>query len=171
MEQITFAEKLETLQNLWYELKEKYSIELLGYRFELDKAKRRLGLCNYNEKKIYLSRIHIECTNLEEMKDTLKHEVAHAYSYHYNGNAGAGHNHFFYDACKIVGARTKRCASATGDEKEITPKYLGICKVHNVVGRYYKFVGRRSCSLCHPKYDERFLLDIVKYEDFKGEKK
>jgi hypothetical protein len=140
----------------------------MNYKYHLNNTKSRLGQCDYINKIIYLSKIHIECTNINQMMDTLKHEVAHAYSYHHNGRDGCGHNHHFYNACRVVGATPKRCANVAEDEKEITPKYLGICKVHNVVGRYHKFVsGPRSCPKCNNKYDERFLLDVVKFEEYK----
>lgn len=154
----------------FYRLKRLYGLELHNYRIEFDNAKRRLGLCNYRKKIISISKIHLEHTSKEQMLDTLKHEVAHAYSYHHYGSEGRGHNHYFYHSCKVVGATPKRCAVVSEDIKKITPKYLGICKVHNVVARYHRFVsGARSCGQCSNKFDKRYLLEIVKYKDYQGE--
>jgi hypothetical protein len=169
MEQNNFSYNLNVLLTLWQELKNKYEMELVDYRLELDNAKTRLGCCNYIEKRITLSKIHIECTNIYEMMDTLRHEVAHAYSYHHNGYAGSGHNHFFYDACKVVGARPKRCAAVVGDVKKIEPKYLGVCRFHNVVGEYHKLVGMRSCHKCSKTFDKRFLLTYIDNPHYKKE--
>jgi predicted SprT family Zn-dependent metalloprotease len=165
MEQATTTEIIKE----FYRLKEVYKEELSKYRIEFDNAKRRLGLCNYRKKVISISKIHLEHTSKEQMLDTLKHEVAHAYSYHHYGIDGRGHNHHFYNACRVVGATPKRCAVVSQDIKKITPKYLGICKVHNVVGEYHRYVSGLSCGQCSKKFDKRYLLEIVKYEDYKGE--
>jgi predicted SprT family Zn-dependent metalloprotease len=166
-------QKYRVITELFDNLKTTYSKELDGYKLDFNNRISALGLCSYRKKVIYISKVHLEATNLDQMIDTLKHEVAHAYSYYHNGKDGCGHNHHFYNACRVVGATPKRCASVSEDVFQVTPKYLGICKVHNVVARYHRFVsGKRSCQKCSNKYDERFLLDVVKFEDYKqGETK
>jgi predicted SprT family Zn-dependent metalloprotease len=161
-------EKYNVITELFANLKATYSNELDGYKLDFNNRISSLGCCSYREKVIYISRVHLQATNLNEMVDTLKHEVAHAYSYYHNGRDGAGHNHHFYNACRVVGATPKRCASVTQDVVQITPKYVGICKVHNVVAKFHRFVsGKRSCNKCSNKYDERYLIDVVSYDDYK----
>ena len=163
-----YQDKLNALIGLWNQLKVSYAKELRNYDLTFDTAKRRLGQCNYAKRLISLSKVHIEATNLDQMFDVLKHEVAHAYAYHHHRHRGAGHNGLFYKACEVVGARPERCASVSGDVKEIPCKFVGLCKIHGLRSRFYRgdISRTRSCGLCSPKFDDRFLLDIVKYEDY-----
>ena len=162
-----YQDKVNALVSLWNQLKTSYAKELRNYDLGFDNAKRRLGQCDYHNRVISLSKVHIEATNLDQMFETLRHEVAHAYSYYHHGNRGAGHNGLFYKACEIVGAKPQRCASVAGDVKEIPCKFVGLCKIHGFRSRFYRGnPGMRSCGECSSKFDKRFLLDIMTYEDY-----
>ena len=159
-----YQDKVNALVSLWNQLKTSYAKELRNYDLGFDNAKRRLGQCDYHNRVISLSKVHIEATNLDQMFETLRHEVAHAYSYHHHGDRGAGHNGLFYKACELIGAKPQRCSSI---QINVPCKFVGLCKIHGFRSRFYRGnPGKRSCGVCSPKFDDRFLLDIIKYEDY-----
>ena len=65
---------------------EKMAIELMtqhgliqkGWKFEWNKRKNNFGLCNEKKKAISLSLMTIPFVNVEKIKDTVLHEIAHA---------------------------------------------------------------------------------------------
>lgn len=121
-EKIEYNRRVAVLTREFMQLKQRFFNELHGYKLGFNDRKTQLGVCFYTEKKIELSRLHIEATNLEQMLDTVRHEVAHAYSYYHNGSDGTGHGKNFKAACKIVGAIPKTCATVSQDEKKIISK-------------------------------------------------
>jgi predicted SprT family Zn-dependent metalloprotease len=76
---------------------------LPGWTFEFDHARRRFGCCNYTHHKITLSRSLTFLNPIEEVRDTILHEIAHALT------PGAGHGLRWRQKCGEIGARAKRC--------------------------------------------------------------
>src|SRR6476659_8376122 len=76
---------------------------LHDWRFELDHARRRFGRCDYTHRRITLSRPLTLLNPLEEVRDTLLHEIAHALT------PGAGHGPRWRAMCRQLGARPVRC--------------------------------------------------------------
>ena len=71
-----------------------------------------LGSCTWNkfnnwERYIYLSNIAIKYLTLEEMIDTVRHEIAHAYQF--ENHKYSKHDDLFYQYCEMIGAKPKRC--------------------------------------------------------------
>jgi len=52
--------------------------QLLQYKIRFYKAKGYVGLCNYRRKDITISTYWLESLTLEELLDTINHELAHA---------------------------------------------------------------------------------------------
>lgn len=59
---------------------------LVGWRFDFNENKRRLGVCRQRKKRIELSLEYIANNTDAEVIDTIKHEIAHAL-------VGPGHGH------------------------------------------------------------------------------
>ena len=78
-----------------------------GWSFAFDHARRRFGRCNYTRKLITLSRPLTLLNNLDEVRDTLLHEIAHALA------PGDGHGAKWRRVCVQIGARPKRCYDDT----------------------------------------------------------
>jgi predicted SprT family Zn-dependent metalloprotease len=153
---------------LFKELKDKYPKELKGYTLGFDNAIRRLGSCNYRERLITISNKHLVATSKEILINTLKHEVAHAYSYYHHGFKGRGHNGFFYNACSVIGAEPKRCASVSEDKEEITPKYVGVCPSCKFTFKAFRKLKRlTSCGKCSPTFNRAFIINYVDFNDYK----
>lgn len=70
---------------------------LRQWTFAFDRARRRLGCCDYRRRRITLSRAFVECNDLAAVRDVVLHEIAHALT------PGAGH-----------GPRFKRTAADLG---------------------------------------------------------
>ena len=51
---------------------------LVGWRIKLDHARRRAGQCDYVNKIISLSRLYVRHADIEHIRDTILHEIAHA---------------------------------------------------------------------------------------------
>ena len=62
---------------------------LVGWRIKLDHARRRAGQCDYTNKIISLSRFYVRHADIDHIRDTILHEIAHAL-------VGPRHGH---DAC------------------------------------------------------------------------
>ena len=51
---------------------------LSHWEFGFDRAKRRFGACNFSKKRISLSKYLTEVNEIEQVRDTILHEIAHA---------------------------------------------------------------------------------------------
>lgn len=100
-----------------------YCARNLGYSFDWMKRKRHLGLCSYMKKKIFLSEDYVYHNDVSLVKDTILHELAHAFSYFIYGRVGCGHGLHWKNVCVQIGARPRRCKSKD-DGVKIKYKYL-----------------------------------------------
>lgn len=76
---------------------------LAGWSFRFDHARRRFGSCRYRERVITLSRPLVLLNGVDEVRDTILHEIAHALT------PGDGHGGKWKSACRRIGARPVRC--------------------------------------------------------------
>jgi predicted SprT family Zn-dependent metalloprotease len=80
---------------------------LHDWTFAFNWHKRSLGLCLYSCRTIELSAHFVERNGLDEVRDTLLHEIAHALV-----GPGHGHDAVWRARCVEVGARPERCGQA-----------------------------------------------------------
>jgi SprT-like family len=78
---------------------------LSGWEFKWDRAKKRLGCCNYTRKRISLSAFQTRVRGEMEVKDTILHEIAHALL-----PPRSGHGKLWKAKCVEIGAKPVRCA-------------------------------------------------------------
>lgn len=93
---------------------------LTDWRFSVDFAKRRFGLCDYRNKTISLSIPLMKLNDEEKVRDTVLHEIAHALA-----GPGVGHGRAWKRQAAAIGANAQRCYG----EEVITPprKWKGTC--------------------------------------------
>ena len=99
------------------------------------KAVRRYGQCRYHKQEISVSKQLANLNSIEESKDVVLHEIAHALT-----GVGHGHDHAWRCACIKVGARPERCYTPEndgGDVKQVKGKYKLINKETGKVYRQY----------------------------------
>lgn len=149
---------LSSAQSLAVSLMKQHKIWELGWRFEFDNAVRRFGVCRYRSKTISLSAKLVAINELDKVKDTILHEIAHAIAGH-----KAGHGIEWRMVCMRIGAKPERCYSS---EDTNTPqlKYVATCgacgKTHQKARLKYK-EARRSCMCQSGKdWNDRVLLEF-----------
>ena len=102
------------------------------------KAVRRYGQCRYGKQEIGITKQLANINSLEESKDVVLHEIAHALT-----GPGHGHDATWKRMCIKVGARPERCytpESNGGDVKTLKGKYKLINKE---TGKVYKEYYRK----------------------------
>jgi len=144
---------------------EEISVDELGYQFEWDNAKTRIGCCKYSKKKITLSK-YLYSNNLDkvdELIDTILHEIAHAISLHLYGiDQGRGHGKEWRSVALQVGSNGKRCSKVL---KQKNTKYTAKCPNSDcdVTYNFHRKLKRNvSCAKCCPSgYNEKYKLIIT----------
>jgi predicted SprT family Zn-dependent metalloprotease len=99
------------------------------------KAKRRYGQCRYHKQEIGITKQLANINSIEESKDVVLHEIAHALT-----GRGHGHDAVWKRMCVRVGARPERCYSSEangGNVKQVKGKYKVINKDTGEVYSYY----------------------------------
>lgn len=104
------------------ELLSEYGLKEQGWVFQVRNTTSLVGQCDYNKKVIHFSGHYLLKTPVEEIEDTLLHEIAHALC-----GFDAGHGPIWKAKAIEVGARPQRCA----DERSIStakPNYVIRCE-------------------------------------------
>jgi predicted SprT family Zn-dependent metalloprotease len=129
-------------------------IEDRQWSFGFDNGRRRAGLCSYTDKKItvskYLSLVH----SIDDVRQTVLHEIAHAIC-----GPKEGHSKKWLATAKSIGYRNE---TYTGEEiaKEFAP-YTGLCPNGHRHYRYQRPKRLYSCHICHQGFDKRYMIDWV----------
>lgn len=147
--------------------------EDLGYRFEFDNARRRLGCCRYGRRVISLSK-PLCLNNLDKLNgkltDTILHEIAHALCVHVYGiHRGRGHGANWVSIATQIGCNGNRCYT-NKEVKAVKSKYKLVCLTDGCgteIPRHRK--PRRddtACAKCcktynNGKYTDKFKLKLV----------
>lgn len=114
----------------------------LDWKFKFDNAKKRFGVTKYRTKTISLSRHLCQLNTVENVRDTILHEIAHALA-----GPKAGHGIVWKKIAKEIGASTERCYSI---QEVVVPKakWNATCpSCKRVITRHRKTDGL-SCGVC-----------------------
>jgi predicted SprT family Zn-dependent metalloprotease len=119
--------------------------KLTTWVFRFDNAKKRFGCCNQSQRIISLSSRLVELNDLEKVKDTILHEIAHALV-----GPNHGHDRVWELRALQIGCDGKRCY---GQEVErVKPKYKGECRnCHRFIFRHKR--TNISCGKCSKIYN------------------
>ena len=79
---------------------------LVGWRIKLDHARRRAGQCDYSNKTISLSRLYVRHADIDHIRDTILHEIAHALV-----GPRHGHDSVWRQKAREIGCTATRCHS------------------------------------------------------------
>lgn len=134
-----------------------HGLDKHGWTFGFNQNKRRLGVCRYAPKRIEVSTYHAEQSVLEEVEDTILHEIAHALT------PGHHHDNVWKAACRSIGARPERLYK--GPALDRPAKFIRKCVncgQENPLFRRPKSTTA-ACKRCCDRhnagqYDQRFVL-------------
>lgn len=135
--------ELQHAESLAKTLMIKHNVYQRGWKFEFDRAKRRFGCCKYRTKTITLSTDLTLLNKIEDVQDTILHEIAHALVGPRNG-----HNAVWKAKAMEIGCKPERCYSS---DKVNTPraKYEAVCHGCNKVHKRHRKPKRiSSCGKC-----------------------
>ena len=128
--------KLYEIKQYALQQMEKWELIGQGWSFVWDtRAVRRYGQCRYRSKEIGITKKLANINTVEETKDVVLHEIAHALT-----GPGHGHDYVWKRMCRKVGARPERCYKPEdrgGTVKTIKGKYKLVNKETGEVYRYY----------------------------------
>ena len=138
-------------QNLAVNLMQQHGLHT--WRFEFDRAKRRFGCCNYTLKLITLSSELVRINEVEQVRDTILHEIAHALVGHKHG-----HNAVWQRKAIEIGCNGERCFSGE-DTNLVTGKYIATCpKCNHVHTKHRRPKKVASCGKCARVFDRERIL-------------
>ncbi|MGZ4536669.1 MAG: SprT-like domain-containing protein [Nocardioidaceae bacterium] len=125
---------------------------LHGWTVVFDTAKRRAGICRFDDRQIGLSgpltRLHDEA----EVRDTVLHEVAHAL-------VGPRHAHdaVWAAQARAIGGTAERCLSA--EAPRVEAPWVGVCPAGHTVERHRRPERVLACRTCAPRFDVRHVFE------------
>ena len=128
--------KLHKVKEFALQKMEEWGLIEEGWSFVWDtRAVRRYGQCRYRQREIGVTKVLANLNTIEESKDVVLHEIAHALT-----GPGHGHDWAWKQKCVLVGARPERCYTSEqngGTVKTTKGKYKLINKDTGEVYRYY----------------------------------
>mmetsp|Transcript_760 Transcript_760/g.1920 ORF Transcript_760/g.1920 Transcript_760/m.1920 type:complete len:456 (-) Transcript_760:109-1476(-) len=136
---------------LWMQLRQKHA-ELKDWEFCFDHAKRRHGCCKYNRKQISMSRHFINnvSTTVDQVKNTILHEIAHALVGHKHG-----HDAVWRKMALQLGCDGSRCSKTDWKMEHHFELRCKKCSWTRGKHRRSSLVGKR-CPKCKSDLEYRF---------------
>jgi predicted SprT family Zn-dependent metalloprotease len=128
-----------------------------SWSFGFDNAKRRAGQCDFQRKRISVSRYLAARYDDDMNHQTLLHEVAHALA-----GPKAGHGAKWKSIARelgYVGGTTHHGETAT----ELAP-WIGVCPSGHLAYRHRRVTRPTSCAKCAPRFDERVVFTWARRE-------
>ena len=149
--------KLNEARDLAIQLMNKHGITQQGWSFEFDNAKRRFGCCKYRLKKITLSVYLTELNKLEDVKNTILHEIAHALC------PREGHSPIWRAKAIEIGCDGNRCYSSN-EVETVKGNYTATCVGCNKEFSRFRYTTKsQSCGNCSGgRYNPQYKLVWVK---------
>jgi predicted SprT family Zn-dependent metalloprotease len=118
----TMTETIPTVLDIQRQAQEQIKLWLpnTAWTFKWDRAKKRMGLCNYQRQTISLSLPIFELpANRMRAQDTILHEIAHALA-----GYAAGHGPIWAATARRIGAVPQRCGHV---DAKPAASWLGAC--------------------------------------------
>jgi len=114
--------------------------QLVGWKVEMNRRRRRvLGRCVYKTKTIELSVQFVEANEVERVRQTVLHEIAHALT------PGHGHDQVWKAQARKLGIPDDRCSS---DVVSAVGKYKSSCAGCSKTYYLYRRPNPRKCYRC-----------------------
>lgn len=122
------------------------------WTFGFDSGRRRAGMCSFNDKKITISKYLALVHSIDDVMQTLIHEIAHAIA-----GPKEGHSKKWLAIAKKLGYRNDKY---TGNEiAEAYAPYKGLCPNGHEHFRYQKPKRLYSCFHCAKGFNKSYIID------------
>lgn len=149
---------LKHAYNLALELMDKHGLLDDKWNFEFNRRKQSAGLCSYRNHTIYLSEPITSLSSIEDVTDTILHEIAHALTH------GHGHDSVWRKKAIEIGANGHRCFDqhdkpSHANAVRTISKYKAVCINGHEHFANRKHKRRGSCPICSSRFDERYILE------------
>jgi len=134
--------KLQEAQELAIQLMKKHNLLNCGWKFKFDSAKRRLGSCSDWSSTITLSKDIVLVNDIDVIKNTILHEIAHALV-----GCRQGHNEIWKRKALEIGCNGNRvCRNGVKVEGKYVAECDGCGKTYYIhrVKKHHSSCG--SCS-------------------------
>jgi RimJ/RimL family protein N-acetyltransferase len=152
------GKKIRLVADRWDYLRALAETEMLErlddreWSFGFDSGRRRAGMCSYNDKKITVSKYLVLVHSVDDVMQTVLHEIAHALC-----GPKEGHSKKWLATAKKLGYRNDKY---TGQEIAATyAPYKGLCPNGHEHFRYRKPSRLYSCQHCSNGYNSRYMID------------
>ena len=124
------------------------------WSFGFDSGRRRAGLCSYNDKKITVSKYLALVHSVDDVMQTVLHEIAHALC-----GPKEGHGKKWLATAKRIGYRNDKY---TGEEiAQVYAPYKGLCPNGHEHYRYQRPKRLYSCHHCANGFNKLYMIDWV----------
>lgn len=137
--------ELRDVLTMAYELMSQHKLD--HWCFGFDSAKRRAGCCNYRKKRISVSTWFAQSHDVDEVRDTILHEIAHALT------PRAGHGPLWRAMARTIGARPQACCEVADDKAPAYTWHTVCTKCKQVTCKTYRrrsqsTIARRKSNCC-----------------------
>lgn len=119
---------------------------LHDWHLVLDRAKKRAGVCRSAERTIGLSAPLTRLHSVEQVRDTVLHEIAHALV-----GPRHGHGPTWRAMARRVGASPERCLPE--DAPSVPGAWVGTCPAGHTIDRHRRPTQVSSCRQCSNRFD------------------
>jgi predicted SprT family Zn-dependent metalloprotease len=158
---MTFGEKFNILQNLYFKTLENNGLPPLS--FKLGNTKRALGRFRHYRNGsaicIEISKHYLAICPIEIMEETVLHEVAHYMDFLIRGKSN--HDWHWKKCCRIVGANPERTCDIP-DEYKPKGKYTLTCPSCNRETPFHrKPKHERSCGKCSKTWNPEYKMILT----------
>ena len=119
---------------------------LSGWRLAFDNAKTRAGVCRFDRKEIGLSRPLVALYEVEQVTDTILHEIAHALA-----GPRHGHDRVWRAKARRIGCSGQRCMPA--DAPSVDGPWAGVCPAGHRTTAHRRPIRVKSCRACSGGFD------------------
>lgn len=118
---------------------------LTGWRLVFDNAKTRAGVCRFDRKEIGLSRPLVSLYGVEQVTETVLHEIAHALV-----GPRHGHDRAWRATARRIGASGERCMPPNAPSVE--GPWVGVCPAGHRTNAHRRPIRVKSCRDCSPGF-------------------
>lgn len=122
-----------------------------SWGFAFDRAVRRAGACDYERRRITVSRHLVERAAVDEVRQVLLHEIAHAQAGH-----RAAHGPRWRAAAERLGYTGGRLHEEPIAEDRAT--WTGTCPAGHEHHRFRRPTRPSSCARCSPRFSRSALI-------------